>query len=272
MKENKRTIKQMYKRLLLIPCMLMVLLAIGVPVCAAEYVHGYLHYTVADDSVTITAYTGDEEDVTVPSMIGGNPVNVIAGGAFAGSSAKMVYLPDTIMSVEEGAFSSGQSVVYASANAENGAGNGIGTDLPPEYTSPQDPPSEDVPPQEAPPRDAPEPVGISDAEGNLVTADTEGNLILVGTDGNETVLDDSVKYSVETTSKGEVQIKNESGEAVRAEDDGIITFQDADRNTVSVDTRTGRKTTVDGENRVSYEEIEINENPVGTEDNTEEET
>ena len=83
-----------------------------------SYVHGYFRYTVADDSVTITAYTGDEEVVTIPSMIAGNPVNTIASGAFSGAEhTTTVYLPDTIMTVESGAFSAVQSVVFSGTKA-----------------------------------------------------------------------------------------------------------------------------------------------------------
>ena len=95
------------------------------------YVHGYFRYTVEDKSVTITDYFGDEEEVTIPGMIAGNPVNVIKSGAFADSEAKIIHLPDTIMTVEEGAFSLGQTVyffgqgaqVIESTEAQNPGGN-----------------------------------------------------------------------------------------------------------------------------------------------------
>lgn len=50
---------------------------------AETYAHCHLRYEVADQSVTITGYAGHEEIVTVSSMIGGNPVNSIASGAFS---------------------------------------------------------------------------------------------------------------------------------------------------------------------------------------------
>ena len=71
----------------LFPCLLftaVLLLSMQVS-CRAEFIHGYFRYTVENQSVTITAYYGDERVVTVPAMIGGNPVNTIASGAFAGT-------------------------------------------------------------------------------------------------------------------------------------------------------------------------------------------
>ena len=80
---------------------------------ATEYVDGYLRYTVAEGSVTITGYNGNESEVTVPAQIAGTPVNTIATGAFHDSSTvTKVNLPDTIMTVEEGAFGSEQTVIY----------------------------------------------------------------------------------------------------------------------------------------------------------------
>lgn len=93
-----------------------VILLITVPILTgADYIHGYFRYTVEDGSITITDYQGKEAEVTVPAMIGNSPVNVIAAGAFAKNShVKTVILPDTIMTIEEGAFGSGQKTVFAS--------------------------------------------------------------------------------------------------------------------------------------------------------------
>ena len=85
-------------------------------VSAAEvYTEGYYQYFVEDQSVTILSYFGNEEEVHVPSSIAGDPVNVIASGAFSGcESVRVIYLPDTIMSAENGAFGEKQSIVYNS--------------------------------------------------------------------------------------------------------------------------------------------------------------
>lgn len=81
---------------------------------AAEvFTNGYFQYVVEDHSVKIVSYFGTQEEVTVPNMIAGNPVNEIAKDAFAGNQdVKKVNLPDTIMTIEEGAFGEGQTVVY----------------------------------------------------------------------------------------------------------------------------------------------------------------
>lgn len=65
--------------------------------------HGYFYYTVADKSITIVGYFGDETEVTVPSMIAGIPVNEIAPGAFDGTTVQVVHLPDTVTTVPEDA-------------------------------------------------------------------------------------------------------------------------------------------------------------------------
>ena len=81
---------------------------------AAEvFTNGYFQYVIEDHSVKIVSYFGTQEEVTVPNMIAGNPVNEIAKDAFAGNQdVKKVNLPDTIMTIEEGAFGEGQTVVY----------------------------------------------------------------------------------------------------------------------------------------------------------------
>ena len=79
------------------------------------YTEGALHYTIADESITITGYFGKDAAVTVPASIAGIPVNTIAKGAFTGNdNVKTVDLPDTITAVEEGAFASGITVNYNS--------------------------------------------------------------------------------------------------------------------------------------------------------------
>ena len=97
---------------------LLLALALAVGALAAEiYIHGFFLYTVEDQSVTIIAYTGDETEVTVPNMIGSNPVNTIAAGAFSeNGSVKSVRLPDTVTVVEEGAFAPGQTAVFVEHN------------------------------------------------------------------------------------------------------------------------------------------------------------
>lgn len=102
----------------LIPVLLSLLMALAMTataLAATVYTEGALHYTIADESITITGYFGKDAAVTVPASIAGIPVNSIAKGAFTGNdNVKTVDLPDTITAVEEGAFASGITVNYNS--------------------------------------------------------------------------------------------------------------------------------------------------------------
>lgn len=70
----------------------------------ADYTYKSFNYTEENGSVTITGCFGDDETVVVPAVIAGNPVNSIAAGAFDGNtSMKTLYLPDTVMVIEDGA-------------------------------------------------------------------------------------------------------------------------------------------------------------------------
>jgi len=77
------------------------------------YSQGYLLYQLSDGGIVIVGYVGDdEEEVVVPNFLAGYPVSVIAAGAFEDAEyLKVIYLPDTIMSIEEGAIPAGISVV-----------------------------------------------------------------------------------------------------------------------------------------------------------------
>lgn len=121
----------------LIPVLLSLLMALAVAVPAfagTVYTEGALNYTIADESITITNYFGKDAEVTVPANIAGTPVNTIAKGAFAHSdSVKKVNLPDTVTTVEEGAFAAGITVNYRSNVAGGGTsigeGDSAGSDL-----------------------------------------------------------------------------------------------------------------------------------------------
>ena len=210
-------------------CLLALLLSSGLTVTVqADYIHGYFRYTVEDESVTITAYTGHETVVTVPAMIAGCPVNAIAPGAFSGSGAAEIRLPDTIVRVDDGAFGAAQTVVFDSGDSE-AAGN------------------------------AP---GIPDGNGGLITADDEGNLIHVDPDGNETVLDDSQDYTRETDSSGNTVIRSESGTEVSLTESGEASFTDAagTKKVYSPDSGYLQETGRDGD----YEEVDADAvNPQG---------
>ena len=92
--------------------LLMSVSVIASPAFAEEtvYSEGYFHYVIRDSSIIITDYFGSEEEVTVPNMIGGYPVNAIAPGVFTGSGVEVINLPDTIMYVADG--STGNATVH----------------------------------------------------------------------------------------------------------------------------------------------------------------
>ena len=122
----------------LIPVLLSLLMALAMTataLAATVYTEGALHYTIADESITITGYFGKDAAVTVPASIAGIPVNTIAKGAFTdNANVKTVDLPDTITTVEEGAFASGITVNYNS----NVNGGNTPDDSKPDDSKPDD--------------------------------------------------------------------------------------------------------------------------------------
>ena len=62
-------------------------------------------YTVADEQATITGYTGEGVDVTLPNILGGYPVTSIGDQAFSqNSSIISITIPDSITSIGMGTF------------------------------------------------------------------------------------------------------------------------------------------------------------------------
>lgn len=99
----------------LLPIALFVLLCPLLVNAATVFTEGYFKYQIEEDSIIICEYYGKEAEVTVPSMMVGMPVSKIAKGAFSNNtSLKTVNLPDTVMTVERGAFSAGIQVFYNS--------------------------------------------------------------------------------------------------------------------------------------------------------------
>lgn len=127
----------------LIPVLLSLFMALAMTataLAATVYTEGALHYTIADESITITGYFGKAAAVTVPASIAGIPVNTIAKGAFTDNdNVKTVDLPDTITAVEEGAFASGITVNYNSnVNGGNTPGDSKPDDSKPDDSKPDD--------------------------------------------------------------------------------------------------------------------------------------
>lgn len=137
----------------LIPVLLSLLMALAMTataLAATVYTEGALHYTIADESITITGYFGKDAAVTVPASIAGIPVNTIAKGAFTdNANVKTVDLPDTITAVEEGAFASGITVNYNS----NVNGGNTPDDSKPDDSKPDDSKPDDSKPDDNKPAD-----------------------------------------------------------------------------------------------------------------------
>jgi len=60
-------------------------------------------YTEKNGELTITGYKGDHTEVVIPTHIGGKPVTKLAAGAFTKSRFTLLSLPDTLITVEDGA-------------------------------------------------------------------------------------------------------------------------------------------------------------------------
>ena len=158
----------------LIPVLLSLLMALAMTataLAATVYTEGALHYTIADESITITGYFGKDAAVTVPASIAGIPVNTIAKGAFTGNdNVKTVDLPDTITAVEEGAFASGITVNYNS----NINGGNTPDDSKPDDSKPDDSKPDDNKPADNKPDDNKPNNGGSGADTGTVDVDNSG--------------------------------------------------------------------------------------------------
>ncbi len=215
------------------------------------YTEGYFKYTVEDDSVSICEYYGKESEVTVPSTIVGNPVSTIAKGAFSdNTNVKKVNLPDTIMTIEEGAFASGINVVYDSNTdnpIESGANKPSDSDEPGNSSDNTNNPSNTNNPGNTENPDnagnsdntavGGNEVGIEEIEvdldedntisgisipntGKIITVNDKKQLVSVDADGTETVLDDIQEYTLIANEDGTVTITDADGREVTIDEDG----------------------------------------------------
>lgn len=163
----------------LIPVLLSLLMALAMTataLAATVYTEGALHYTIADESITITGYFGKDAAVTVPASIAGIPVNTIAKGAFTGNdNVKTVDLPDTITAVEEGAFASGITVNYNSnVNGGNTPDDSKPDDSKPDDSKPDDSKPDDSKPDDNKPADNKPNNGGTGADTGTVDVDNSG--------------------------------------------------------------------------------------------------
>lgn len=97
-------------------CVILAMLLLALLMTAAAfaddtvYSEGYFRYTENNESITIVRYYGHETEVTVPRFIVGMPVNTIAAGAFADSDVAVIYLPDSVTTIEDNAAGNAQIV------------------------------------------------------------------------------------------------------------------------------------------------------------------
>ena len=158
----------------LIPVLLSLLMALAMTataLAATVYTEGALHYTIADESITITGYFGKDAAVTVPASIAGIPVNTIAKGAFTdNANVKTVDLPDTITAVEEGAFASGITVNYNS----NVNGGSKPDDSKPDDSKPDDSKPDDNKPADNKPNNGGSGATTGGADTGTVDVDNSG--------------------------------------------------------------------------------------------------
>lgn len=170
---------------------LLLLLPLSV-IAETVYSEGYFYYTVSDGSITITGYFGREREVTVPASIAGIPVNAIGPGAFVGTTVEVLYLPNTIMYIAEGATGTAR-VVFLDGNT---------TPPPPATPTPNatEPPAETPHPSEStqPSTSAnasatPKPSGTAKPSSSATEAEEEDDpFVVIETGGGEvTIVDDT---------------------------------------------------------------------------------
>ena len=94
---------------------------------AGSYTEGCFYYDLGEGCIIIRGYFGRDKEATVPDIIAGYPVSVIGAGAFVGTGVEKLYLPATVMEIEEGAIGEGVQVFYATV-ADGGAGSDAYTD------------------------------------------------------------------------------------------------------------------------------------------------
>ena len=61
-------------------------------------------YETVDGGITVTEFVGTESVVVIPESIEGMPLVRIEAGAFSGKGVRAVYIPDSVLSIEKGAF------------------------------------------------------------------------------------------------------------------------------------------------------------------------
>lgn len=112
---NKKTIKIIFVSFIAVAVVLAVVLtAVLAGGTGSHTTSQGLEYTVENGKLTVTGYSGESSDVTIPSSIVGRKVSKIATDAFKGSKVKNVVFEGNFKSlvIEKEAFSNSTSLIY----------------------------------------------------------------------------------------------------------------------------------------------------------------
>jgi hypothetical protein len=87
--------------------------------------HAQFNFTIRNSTITITGYTGTNNDVVVPNMIYGLPVICIGTNAFQSGSLRSGTIPDSVTNIGSWAFESCTSLTgIFIPNSVTGIGGG----------------------------------------------------------------------------------------------------------------------------------------------------
>ena len=81
------------------------MLAMFMPCIASAETYGDFEYERNGSGITITKYTGNGGDIEIPAEIDGSPVTKIGVHAFYHARVKNVTIPNSVTTIENGAFS-----------------------------------------------------------------------------------------------------------------------------------------------------------------------
>lgn len=112
---NKKTIKIIFVSFIAVAVVLAVVLtAVLAGGTGSHTTSQGIEYTVENGKLTITGYSGESTDVTIPSSIVGRKVSKIATNAFKGSKVKNVIFDGKFKSlvIEKESFSNSTSLIY----------------------------------------------------------------------------------------------------------------------------------------------------------------
>ena len=110
---SKFSSKYCFRFLTVVMLVLLLVSFLSFSALAARYTEGYFYYDLVDGGIVITGYFGKENTVRLPNQIAGYPVSSIAAGAFLDTTVRQLYLPDTIMEINENAIARDITVFFS---------------------------------------------------------------------------------------------------------------------------------------------------------------